>query len=416
MSVEAKVVREGYKMTELGEMPEEWEVLELGEVSEVILGQSPLSESYNEEGIGLPFFQGKAEFGWKYPVVKKWCDQPKKIAEPGDILFSVRAPVGEINLCNQRSCIGRGLAAIRPSEISQMYLYFYLKCKKEAFSTLGQGSTFTAINGNDLRTTQLPLPPLLEQQKIAEILSTVDEQLETIEELIEKTKELKKGLMQRLLTKGIGHTEFKKTELGEIPVGWEVKSLKDIARVSGGKRLPKGKLLTEIQTERPYIRVADMFMGGIKDHDFYYVPNDVISQIERYRIFYGDLFISVAGSLGIVGEIPRRLSGANLTENADRISEITCDNIYLKYYLMSELIQKLIKREQTQNAQPKLALTRIKNFKIALPPLHEQQKIASLLSSVDEQLDTYENEKEKVTELKKGLMQQLLTGKIRVTV
>lgn len=203
--------------------------------------------------------------------------------------------------------------------------------------------------------------------------------------------------------------EFKRIEIGQIPKGWHFKKLQELAKVTGGKRLPKGNSLSQNDTGHPYIRVSDMEKRGISLQNLMYVPADVVEAIKRYRVEEGDLYISVAGTLGLVGEVPKELDGANLTENADRISEIQCDTKYLLYVLKSELVQKAIKKEQTSNAQPKLALTRIKDFLIPIPPQFEQQKIAYILSCVDEAIEKTEAIVEQTEKVKKGLMQQLLT-------
>ncbi len=203
--------------------------------------------------------------------------------------------------------------------------------------------------------------------------------------------------------------EFVSTDIGVIPSEWEVKRLQELAKVTGGKRLPKGNNLSQYDTGHPYIRVSDMEERGISLQSLMYVPLDVVDTIKRYRVKTSDLYISVAGTLGLVGEVPKELDGANLTENADRISEIQCDRKYLLWVLRSELIQKRIKKEQTSNAQPKLALTRIKDFLIPIPPRGEQSKIAEILSVVDETIEKTEAIIEQTEKVKKGLMQQLLT-------
>lgn len=114
----------------LNELPKGWVWTQLGEITEIILGQSPPSATYNENGIGLPFYQGKLEFGNIYPSPKKWCSAPKKIAEEGDVLISVRAPVGPTNICPEKSCIGRGLAAIRGLGGIKSYFILYLMRRK----------------------------------------------------------------------------------------------------------------------------------------------------------------------------------------------------------------------------------------------------------------------------------------------
>src|SRR5216683_900940 len=137
-----------------------WAIRKIGDCADVQMGQSPPGETYNSEGIGLPFFQGKAEFGEEYPMAVKWCSQPTRIAESGDILLSVRAPVGPTNFALEKCCIGRGLAAIRakPQACNQRYLRYYLKRFEADIAARGVGSTFPAINRSDIERLELPLP------------------------------------------------------------------------------------------------------------------------------------------------------------------------------------------------------------------------------------------------------------------
>ncbi|MEP5256161.1 MAG: restriction endonuclease subunit S [Winogradskyella arenosi] len=193
------------------------------------------------------------------------------------------------------------------------------------------------------------------------------------------------------------------------PKNWDVVNIEDIADVKGGKRLPKGESLIEEITNHPYIRVADMFMGGVKTGKILYVPEDVYPSISRYTISKDDLFISVAGTLGIVGGIPEELDGANLTENADKLTNIKIDKEFLRQVLLSPIIQNAVEKEKTNNAQPKLALSRIRTFKIPNPPLPEQQKIADILSTVDAKIEVIDQQITETQDLKKGLMQRLLT-------
>jgi len=163
----------------MSELPQGWEHTPLPIIAEIIMGQSPPSSTYNTCAKGLPFFQGKAEFGALYPTIKKFCDDPGKIAEPDDILISVRAPVGPTNLCMVKSCIGRGLAAIRHKEAaSTKFLLYFLRHIEPWLSTQGTGSTFTAISRADLDSIEVPLPPLNEQRRIVakleELLAKVD--------------------------------------------------------------------------------------------------------------------------------------------------------------------------------------------------------------------------------------------------
>lgn len=209
---------------------------------------------------------------------------------------------------------------------------------------------------------------------------------------------------------------YKQTDLGIIPEDWDtIKICEGLADVKSGKRLPYGYYVTDNRTKHPYIRVIDMYDGGIDTSNLMYVPEEAYKSIEKYRIFKDDIFISVAGTLGIVGKIPSWLDGANLTENANRLTNITCCRDYLLYYLRSPYIQDVISSEQTVGAQPKLALNRIRNFEIALPSSDTEQKaIATALSDVDALIAALDKKIAKKKLIKQGAMQQLLTGKKRL--
>ena len=148
----------------------------LGEVCEIVMGQSPDSESYNMAGDGLPFYQGNADFGYRWPTPRVWCNSPTKIAEPGDILISVRAPIGALNFASERCCIGRGVAALQVRQGNDsLFVYFALKCRTVDLNVRGTGSTFKAINKKALAETLIPHPPLFVQRQIAARLDRICE-------------------------------------------------------------------------------------------------------------------------------------------------------------------------------------------------------------------------------------------------
>lgn len=152
---------------------------------DIKMGQSPDSKFYNYDEIGLPFYQGKADFGRINPTPKIWCSKPKKEAKPNDILISVRAPVGDLNINNEQSCIGRGLAAItcRP-DVDMMYVYYYLKYLKPQLKHISTGSTFESINRTQLENLIIDYKPYSEQIKISNILQVVERAIEVKENLL----------------------------------------------------------------------------------------------------------------------------------------------------------------------------------------------------------------------------------------
>ena len=142
------------------DIPSEWISVSVREIMHVEMGQSPSSEHYNKEGNGLPFFQGKADFGLRHPSPRNWCTAPKKIAILGDILISVRAPVGPTNIAKEECCIGRGLAALKPyAEVETGFILIFLKAFESAIEAMGYGSTFVAITKSQLTSLPLPFPP-----------------------------------------------------------------------------------------------------------------------------------------------------------------------------------------------------------------------------------------------------------------
>lgn len=155
----------------------------LKDVCSITMGQSPESSSYNENGEGVPFFQGSADFGEVYPCVRVWSNEPKKMATANDILISVRAPIGALNYAKEDCCIGRGLAAITPSrKVNLKYIFYLLKAKNSELNSKGTGSTFKAIGKSVLEETLVPMLSLDEQDEIVS-------KIECVESVIRKRRE-----------------------------------------------------------------------------------------------------------------------------------------------------------------------------------------------------------------------------------
>ncbi len=178
----------------------EWTSDKLGRLAVLIMGQSPPGTAVGELRGGLPFLQGNAEFGVRSPQPRFQCDEASKRAEPGDVLISVRAPVGAINLANQACGIGRGLAAVRFSRLDKRFGHHVLKKKAMMLERVSQGTTFAAISQTELASLHLPVPPLEEQRRIAGILDMVDSSIHQNEAEFAKLQELRSGLAADLLS------------------------------------------------------------------------------------------------------------------------------------------------------------------------------------------------------------------------
>lgn len=188
------------KETEIGRLPKECDIAPLDKIARITMGQSPPSSTYNDAGNGLPFLQGKAEFGDLYPTPIKWCSSPAKIANPGVVLVSVRAPVGDVNVAPVQCCIGRGLAAIEGAGVQNNFLFYWLKFSKGLLEAKGTGTTFKSINRDALASFPVPLLPLPEQREIAHTLTSVDKKIETEEKRKAALQALFKTMLHLLMT------------------------------------------------------------------------------------------------------------------------------------------------------------------------------------------------------------------------
>lgn len=257
---------------------------------------------------------------------------------------------------------------------------------------------------NDVKEIKLGFPSKEEQTKIASFISAVDEKIGQLKQKHELLSQYKQGMMQKLFSQQIRFKADDGSEFGE----WEIKLIKDIADVKGGKRLPKGYSLINENTGHPYITVGDMNRSySIDNANIRYVPLEVVDIIKRYTITDKEIFISVAGTLGIIGKIPTELNGANLTENADKLTNLKCHQNFLIYLLDSGYLAELIESTATTSAQPKLALYAIEQMEIQVPCLEEQTKIADFLSAIDQKIETVAQQIEQAKQWKKGLLQQM---------
>ena len=193
----------------------------------------------------------------------------------------------------------------------------------------------------------------------------------------------------------------------EIPNGWEWCRLGDITSITGGKRVPVGYSLTNQNTGYKYIRVADMKQYSVRNNDVHYISKEIYSLIKNYTISKDDLYITVAGTIGVVGEIPIEFDGANLTENANKIVFTQLNKKCLMYLLSSDYVQTQIKNCTTKVGQPKLAIIRIQNFLLPIPPLKEQQRIVEKIEKLIPHIEHYSKAQTELDLLNKNIKEQL---------
>lgn len=336
----------------------------------------------------------------------------------GTIIISTRAPVGYVAVLDEEATINQGCKALVAKDTNKAvseYFAYYLIYKRSLLKNLSSGSTFRELSKNTLENVEIPLLPFPEQRKIAEILSIVDEAIEKVDEAIEKTERLKKGLMQELLTKGIGHKEFKDTEIGRIPKEWEIKRLSDVTEINKEAKdlpadYPNNRFfyidIDTVENNTGNIRQAKEIIG-----------KDAPSRARRV-VHYNDVIMStVRPYLKAFAIIPEsHNSYICSTGFAVLTSKAKLDPQYLLYTLFSKVVIGQCNKMMVGGQYPALNSQQVSQILIPVPSVFEQKKIANVLCTLDRRLEQLRRKKGKFEKIKRGLMNDLLMGKRRVRI
>lgn len=297
-------------------------------------------------------------------------------------------------------------------------LYLHALYLGGATETLQRATTgIRNLDWREYLRFEIPALPLDAQKDLAHLIGSVRKAYRNERELIDVLARLKQATMRELFTRGLCGEAQKETEIGLVPESWKPTQVVRLGVVKGGKRMPKGIPLVPENTGRPYLRVTDFRDHSIRDKGILYVPRGYEGVIQRYRISSRDVYISIAGSIGLVGQVPEHLDDANLTENAAKIVLARDDVLprFVMYALASNACQDQIERATAKNAQPKLALTRIEQILVPLPStLDEQHEIVTILDALDRKIALHRQKRAVLEELFQSLLHKLMTGEIRV--
>lgn len=347
----------------------EYKKYKLSECCTIIAGQSPESKYYNTDGEGLPFFQGKADFGEVYPKIRVFCSKPVKIADKDDILLSVRAPVGPTNLAPGKVCIGRGLTAIRPSNILlTKYLLLYLKRFEIELANQGTGTTFKAITQSVIKNMEICIPSIHDQERIVTQIEETLSQLDSAVETLKKTKQQLEVYRQAVLRK-------------HFDCGYEARKLKELCFFITKGTTPAKKELFSGHGEIPFVKVYNLTFTNKLDFsiDPTFVSNATHKGFLKRSITYpGDVLMNIVGPpMGKVSIVPRDYPEWNINQ---AIARFRCgeklNNKFLAYYLgFSDTINKLKSKSKATAGQFNLTLEICREIEIPLPDIEEQQRI-----------------------------------------
>lgn len=349
--------------------------VKLKDVCTINMGQSPSSDSYNENGHGVPFFQGNADFGERYPVTRKWCSAPTKIAAPEDILISVRAPIGAMNYAKEECCIGRGLAALTPNreKVAPEYIFWLLKGKNEELNCKGTGSTFKAIGRNILEETLVPNISLEKQTECAIILEKTYRVILSRKQQLQKMDELVKARFVELFG-----------DPATNPYGWQQLTVNDVCvsvvRGPFGSALKKEFFVPPSDTtykvyEQKHAIQKSSTIGT------YYVTAEKYNELRRFECHSGDILMSCSGTMGELYQLPAGCERGIINQALCKftLNERILPIVFLAY--MRETIGNL--ETKGSGIQNIAAVSYVKAMPINLPPMRVQEQYATFVEQTD---------------------------------
>ncbi|WP_419739200.1 restriction endonuclease subunit S [Ruegeria sp.] len=438
------------------ELPLGWAWSTITETSVTVFGQSPPSDTYNQDGVGLPFFQGKAEFGDLNPTAIKWCSEPTREALEGDILISVRAPVGPTNVADQHCGIGRGLAAIRPA-IDADFVRHWLSRSVQALVDQGTGTTFRAITKNILNGHPIPVAPLPEQHRIVEKIETLFACLDKGEEAVREVQKLLSRYRQSVLKAAVTGeltADWRAGREGELEEGGALltRILDDRRETWSGRgkykepqsptatseiRLPpnwswatvdqlssavdygsSAKCSTEDRGV-PVLRMGNVVDGHLDVENLKFLPNDH-DEFPRLLLTDGDLLFNRTNSAELVGktavfrELERDYSYASYLIRV-RLIEVIPELVAA--FINSLLGRNWIKSVVSQQVgQANVNGTKLKALAVPLAPLDEQQVILERLEKAESKIarlaDWCQTELKRSASLRQSILKDAFAGRL----
>ena len=409
-------VVEKYKQTEVGLIPSDWVVKTLDELGKFSKGSGVRKDEALSGDIpcvryGELYTRHSDYIKQFYSFISKNISEKAKKLKLGDILFAgsgeTKAEIGKsVAFINEfEAYAGGDIVILSPNNVVPLYLGYLLNAPliQKQKASKGQGDAVVHISSNQLSSVKIPLPPTLnEQTAIATALSDADTLLSSLENLIEKKRNIKQGAMQKLL---------------QPKEGWEVKKLGEFDfDISDGNYSSKYPSASEFKTLGvPFIRANNIKMMTVTDNDMRYISSDLHKELAKGHLKKDDILITTRGEIGQIAIVPDCFIDSNINAQIVRIN--TCNKInkeYFAYFILKTETQETLLSFQTGSALKQLPVGKLKELQIIYPKSDEQTRIATVLSDMDAEIKALETKLEKYKKVKLGMMQNLLTGKIRL--
>jgi type I restriction enzyme S subunit len=422
-------------------LPHDWKISEIASIAEVVGGSTPSTSNKKYWDGGIPWatptditaLSGNTISETEDTITKKGLESASThLLPPKSVLMTSRATIGECAVNTIKMATNQGFKNLVPSdEIEHWYLYYRMLDTAGFLNSLGSGSTFDEISKTDVQSVDIPIPPLSEQRKIATVLHTVDQAIQKTEELIDTYEAVQKGILRDSISRGVTEDgEFRtdsdeapdlysETRWGQIPKAWDTENVSELVAddrsvtygiVKAGEHVPGGV---------PMIRGENYISGWEPLSEFFRVSEEIHKEYNRSAVRSGDILLAVAGAnAGAVNIVPDWMPDeVNISRSTARISVDGSDVIpeFMRNVIESPFLRKQIHAWKKGSAQDVLNLGDVKKFQVPLPPIDEQNRIVSIISNIREGELKERTIKKQYSRLKRGLMQDLLSGEVRTT-
>ncbi len=366
----------------------------LKDVCAINMGQSPDSKSYNDTGDGVPFFQGNADFGARYPVTRKWCSEPTKMAAPNDILISVRAPIGAMNYARENCCIGRGLAALTPDKSKALpeFIFWLLKGKNAELNSKGTGSTFKAISRKVLEEIMIPEISLEKQIEFSEILERVYGVIQARKEELQKLDELIKARFVELFG-----------DPRSNPFGFEKKMLKDTCKVITGNT--PSRAIAEYYGDYIEWIKTDNIVSGILN------PTQATESLSEKGMNVGRtvekdsiLMACIAGSIASIGRVCITDRTVAFNQQINAVVPEQYNILFL--YVLLQMSKDYLVEDINMALKGILSKSKLEEKEFIIPPMDLQEQFSDFVKQVDKSKVKVQKALDETQKLFDSLMQQ----------
>ena len=405
----------------------EWREVKLEEIIEIEMGQSPKSEFYNQTGEGLPFLQGNRTFGDKYPYFDTYCTENKKIANTNDVIMSVRAPVGDLNIAQTKISLGRGVCAMRlKGEQNSNYLFYLMKHNIKEMINRESGTVFGSVNKKDILGLEVKITNnKFEQKAIAHILSTLDDKIEVNNQMNKTLENMAQAIFKQWFVdfefpnedgepyKPSGG-EMVESELGLIPKGWGVEEIGNISDIQNGFAFKAPEYVDEGVKVLRTLNIGND--GYFNNTDIVFLPQSYKS--EKYEKYYFEEFdvalVMVGASIGKIGMILKNTAGGLQNQNMWRFrrKEKRVSQIFI-YYTVKQA-QNISKNWSTGSARDFYRKDSFRKIKVILPEKRIMDLFEKITKPIFQNISNHVCENDELISMRDGLLPKLMSGEIRV--